>query len=250
MLRKNQISDFFSLRRRRLLLIFLLLPTIGYAELKKLGPDLSEKETSLIPSIQLSEKMQRFLAEIQTAEEALEKSREYQKNGQFGLAKLIIQRGIEIARSTESNFAALSNELEYELPVLQVKRLLVMGSPNQAAKILEGLAEKFSSDQKRTDEISVLLGALSQSRFLAAAKGNTENKVSRDVRRQMSIYYKKTGSFPNYAQLNKLIPAEDKILINFEIIYYEAVPNAYRMVLRNLYSPDNLLKIQATGLLK
>lgn len=236
--------------RLRLLSLLFLLPAFSYAEINKLGPVLTENKASLTHGVRLSENMQEFLADIKTAEEALEKSREYQKNGQFGLAKLVLQRGIDIARSSGSDFAALSSELEYDMPVLQAKELLVTGNPNQAEIILEGLAKKFSSDQKRTDEISALLSALSQSRFLAAANQNTEQQVSRDVRRKMSIYYKQYGSFPNYQQLNKLIPAEDRTLQNFEIIYFKSVPNAYRMVLRNLYSPDNLLKIEATGLLK
>ncbi len=194
--------------------------------------------------------MQAFLAGIKTAEEALEGSRKYQNNGQFGLAKLVLQRGIELARSAGSDFAELSSELEYDMPVLQAKELLVTGKPKQAEIILQNLAKKFSSDQKRTDEISALFGTLSQSRFLAAANQNTEQQVSRDVRRKMSGYYKQYGSFPNYQQLNKLIPAGDRALQNFEIIYYKSAPNAYRMVLRNLYSPDNMLKIEATGLIK
>jgi len=248
--RKNPISDVIRLLTPRLLLLLVLLPAAGYAEPKKLGPDLAEKEVVHIPGVQLSENMQEFLAGIETPEDALEKAREHQKNGQFGLAKLVLQHGIELARSSGSDFVELSNELEYDMPMLQAKELLVLGKPDQAEPVLERLAEKFSSSQKRTNEISALLGALEQSRFLAAANSDSEDEVTRNVRWQMKGFYKQYGAFPNYAQLNKLIPANDKSLQNFEIIYYKSVPEAYRMVLRNLYKKENLLKIEATGLMK
>ena len=74
--------------------------------------------------------------------------------------------------------------------------------------------------------------------------------MARDVRKRLSEYYRKNGVFPNYAELNKLLPPDDKVLQNYEIVYYKAVPNAYRMVLRNLHNKENLLKIEATGLIK
>jgi len=40
------------------------------------------------------------------------------------------------------------------------------------------------------------------------------------------------------------------VLQNYEIVYFKVYPNAYRLVLRNIYNPENLLKIQATGLIK
>lgn len=199
---------------------------------------------------ELSTKMQALLETITTPDIALQESREYQQNGQFGLAKIVLQHGIELAKSSGSNFDELTNELEYAMPMLQAKELLVLGKPDEAEKILLGLAENFSADQRRVDEITALQGALSQSRILASARSSNERDVARDVRKRLSDYYRQNGVFPNYAELNKLLPPDDKVLQNYEIVYFKAVPNAYRLVLRNLHNKENLLKIEATGLIK
>ena len=105
-------------------------------------------------------------------------------------------------------------------------------------------------DQRRAVEITALLGALTQSRLLAAAKLNNERDVTRDVRQRLNEYYRKNGVFPNFSEMNKILPPGDAVLQNYEIVYFKAVPNAYRLVLRNVYNPQNLLKIEATGLLE
>ena len=52
---------------------------------------------------ELSTKMQALLETITTPDTALQESREYQQNGQFGLAKIVLQHGIELAKSSGSN---------------------------------------------------------------------------------------------------------------------------------------------------
>ena len=99
----------------------------------------------------LSEKMQALLETITTPEMALKESRKYQQNGQYGLAKVVLQHGIELAQSSGIEFVELTNELEYAMPVLQAKEHLVMGEPDQAQNILNGHAEKFSTDQRRVN---------------------------------------------------------------------------------------------------
>ena len=215
-----------------------------------LNPDAAEAIVVPAEKVQLSAKMQLLLGTITAPEMALKKSREYQLNGQFGMAKIVLQHGVDLAKSSASEYTELTNELEYALPVLQAKELLVMGKPDEAEAILQGLARKFNSDQRRSDEISALLGTLSQSRLLASARLDNERDVTRDVRKRLSEFYRQYGVFPNYAELNKLLPPGDAVLQNYEIVYFKVYPNAYRLVLRNIYNPENLLKIQATGLIK
>lgn len=199
---------------------------------------------------QLSEKMQALLETISTPGMALQESRKYQQNGQYGLAKIVLQHGIELAQSSGSEYVELSNELEYAMPLLQAKEHLVMGEPDEAEEILQGLAEKFSTDQRRVGEVTALLGALSQSRLRASAKLDNERVVARDVRHRLGQYYDENGVFPNYAELNKILPPGAKLLQNYEIVYFKSVPNAYRLILRNVNNPKNLLKIEATGLIE
>lgn len=211
----------------------------------------AEEAVSVSPTkMPLSEKMQALLETITTPDMALQESRKYQQNGQYGLAKLVLQHGIELAQSAGSEYLELSNELEYTMPVLQAKEHLVMGEPDEAEKILQGLAEKFSTDQRRLNEVTALLGALSQSRLRASAKLNNERDVARDVRHRLGQYYDEYGVFPNYTELNELLPPGSDLLQNYEIVYFKSVPNAYRLVLRNLNNPKNLLKIEATGLIE
>jgi len=224
---------------RRFVLLAFLFSTP--AALAAGAPEVKSAEAiSVSPAkMQLSEKMQALLETITTPDMALQESRKYQQNGQYGLAKIVLQHGIELAQSSGSEYPELSNELEYAMPVLQAKEHLVMGEPDEAEKILQGLAEKFSTDQRRLNEITALLGALSH-----------ERDVARDVRHRLSQYYDEYGVFPNYAELNELLPPGSDLLQNYEIVYFKSVPNAYRLVLRNLNNPKNLLKIQATGLIE
>lgn len=202
------------------------------------------------PQVQLSAKMQELLATIKSPEEALQESQKYQKEGLFGMAKIVLVHGIDLAKSSGQSFSELSNELEYEMPVLRAKELLVLGKPDEAEKILSELAEKFTDDQRRSAEITALQSALAQSRLLASARQDNEEEVTRAVRERLSRYYDQYDAFPVYSALNKLLPPGDSALQNYEIVYYKAVPNAYRLVLRNLHNPDNLIRIEATGLIK
>ena len=198
----------------------------------------------------LSVKMQALLETIMTPQMALQEAEKYQLNGQFGLAKIVLLHGIELAKSSGNDFSELSDELEYAMPLLEAKEMMITGNPDPAEKILQALAEQFGSDYRRNSEIKALLGAMSQSRALASAKSNNEREVTKSVRSRLSGYYRKNNIFPNYAQLNILLPPGDEVLQNYEIVYYKAVPNAYRLVLRNLHNSENLLKIEATGLIK
>jgi hypothetical protein len=228
------------------LAILLLCPVYVLAE----EPAVEKTEDRSPEKIDLSVKMQALLESIDTPEKALQESQKYQQNGQFGLAKIVLLHGIELAEAKGSSLDELTNELEYSMPLLQAKELLVMGQPDQAEEILLELAEKFDTDQKRSDEISALQGALSQSRFLASARRDNERDVTREVRKRLSEFYRQHGVFPSFVELNELLPPEDPVLQNYEIVYFKAVPNAYRLVLRNLHNPENLLKIEATGLIK
>jgi hypothetical protein len=40
------------------------------------------------------------------------------------------------------------------------------------------------------------------------------------------------------------------MLENFEIVLFNSHPNAYLIVLRNLYDKDSFIRIEATGLLE
>ncbi len=217
---------------------------------EKPGPQRSEEKPLAAVEPQLSDRVQALLGDIETPAEALEKSREYQQDGQFGLASLVLQHGIKIGKKTGDGISELTDELEYYMPVLQAKELLVTGQPDEAEVILKRLADNAGSNEKRAEEIAALRGALGQSRFLATARRGNERDVTRAVRKRLSDFYKKRGSFPTYSELNQLLPVDDKVLQNYEIIYFKSVPNAYRMVLRNLHNKENLLKIEATGLIK
>jgi hypothetical protein len=52
--------------------------------------------------IELSVKMQALLESLDTPEKALQESQKYQQNGQFGLAKIVLLRGIELAEAKGS----------------------------------------------------------------------------------------------------------------------------------------------------
>ncbi len=238
-----QMSDRFIL-----LAILFLLSTAVLAVDTNISVD-AEKKVS-IEKLQLSTKMQALLDAISTPEAALEESRKYQENGQFGLAKIVLQHGIDLAKSSGSDVEALQTELEYSMPILQAREQLVLGNPEEAENILTGLTEKFGSDYRRNIEINALKEALVPSKLLAASKRNNERDVTRDVRKRLSQYYDKHGAFPVFAELNKILPPDDKVLQNYEIVYFKAVPNAYRLVLRNIHNKENFLKIEATGLIK
>lgn len=237
------MSDRFAL-----LAVLIFFSSVALAMDSIAGVDAEEKLR--IEKPQLSPKMQALLDAISTPDAALEKSRKYQENGQFGLAKVVLQHGIALAKSSGGDYEELETELEYAMPMLQAREQLVFGNPEEAENILHGLTEKFGSDYRRNIEINALKEALAPSKLLASSRRNNERVVTRDVRNRLSQYYDKHGAFPVFAELNKILPPDDKVLQNYEIVYFKVVPNAYRLVLRNIHNKENLLKIEATGLIK
>jgi hypothetical protein len=229
--------------------IFTLLVTIGICPVLHAQDSQTEPEESSQPSY--SPKMRSLLDAIDTQDEALDEARKYQQKGQFGLARAILKHGIELAKEAGESADEINDELYYALPLLQAKELLVYGYPDQAETILIKLEERFSDDARRVGEIEGLLRAVPNSRRLAAARESNEDLVTANVRKRMSDYYSEHGNFPPaYRDLNELIPPGDPVLENFEIILFKSYPNAYLIVLRNLYDKDSFIRIEATGLLK
>jgi hypothetical protein len=195
--------------------------------------------------------MQSLLDAIGTQDEALDEARKYQQKGQFGLARAVLKHGIALAKDAGESVDELKDELYYALPLLQAKELLVYGYPDQAEAILVKLEERFRDDSRRVGEIKGLLRAMPNSKRLAAARKSNEDLVTANVRKRMSDYYYEHGHFPPaYQDLNELIPPGDSMLENFEIVLFNSHPNAYLIVLRNLYDKDSFIRIEATGLLE
>jgi len=199
----------------------------------------------------LSPALQAELDQLTDAEMAVAAVRRYRQAGQLGMARLALQRGFPLARPGTPEHTALTLEAEYELPVSEVRDWLLAGEADRAERQLEELAARHADDDQRSAEIATLQANLPQARRLQQVKRDDEREVVNAVRLRLRAYRDRTGRYPRgYRDLNTVLPADDPILRQYEVIYFRAVGGGYQLVLRNRRVHDNLLTISATGLIE
>lgn len=196
--------------------------------------------------------MRAELGLIPTPEQALKQAINYRSNGQYGEARVTALHGMYLADADSSIYIKLLDEIDFELPVLQVKEWLISGHTGHAKHTLDLLAERYLGDDGHTAQIESLQGSLVSANKLQSMQKMDERGVMNAVRRVMRDYYAEHKIYPpNYRVLNEILPPQHEVLQNFEIIYFRSgLSEGYQLVLRNRDNHENLLTISATGLLK
>lgn len=196
--------------------------------------------------------MRAELALIPTPEQALKQANNYRSNGQYGEARISALHGMYMADPDSRVYIKLLDEIDFELPVLQVKEWLINGNTEQADRALRKLSERYQGDDGHTAQIESLQGSLVSANKLEFMKQTDERGVINAVREIMRDYYAEHAIYPpNYRVLNELLPPQHEVLQNYEVIYFRSgLSEGYQLVLRNRDNHASLLRITATGLLK
>ena len=196
--------------------------------------------------------MQAELDVIPSPEQALKQARNYRGNGELGRARITALHGLYLADPGSDIHRQLLDEIDFELPTIQIKQWLFDGRLVDAERSLERLARRYRNDDGKTARIDSLRGGVVSARRLRTMRETDEQKVIEDVRRVMRAYYREHGYYPqNYRALNAVLPTGHAALQNFEVIRFQpGLSGGYQMVLRNRDNHRNQVTISATGLIR
>lgn len=147
------------------------------------------------------------------------------------------------------------DELEYELPLLEVQRLVFAGHGVAAELELKKMLEAHAEHPQRRTQLEKILANLDQ---LTRAQQQQESGRSQDgqyvmeqVRRRLADYHAQNERYPaSYRELNRLLPADAPPLDYFDVIHYTSTRGGFTLVLRSKTDHQNTLTIQKTGLLR
>lgn len=146
------------------------------------------------------------------------------------------------------------DELEYELPLLKVQRLVFAGHREAAELELERLLEVHSEHAQRRPQLEQILANLDQlTRDQAPQSRQSEDGqyVMAQVRSRLADFHAKNARYPaGYRELNRLLPADQPPLTHFDIINYSVARGGFTLILRSKTDEQNTLTIQKTGLLR
>jgi hypothetical protein len=196
--------------------------------------------------------MKAELEVIPTPEQALKQAVNYRGNGQYGEARVTALHGMFLARPGSRTYLKLRDEIDFELPVSQVKEWLINGETDDAREMLDLLADRYANDEQHLVQIESLQGSLASAHRFQSMKNADEKGVINAVRRIMRDYYREYKFYPpNYRVLNRILPPGHEALKNYEVVYFRsAQAGGYQLVLRNRDNHENLLTITATGLIE
>ena len=228
----------------------LLISALVYSQPGQAAPSSSRPLGNLIMPV--SAVMHAELDLIPDAEQALRQSINYRNNGQLGEARVTALHGLYLARTDSGTYQQLLDEIDFELPVIQIKEWMLGGKTDQAEEALRILAVRYQEDSEHRARLETLQGSLASARQLRLMQKTNERTVIDAVRMVMRSYYTEHKSYPpSYRVLNRLLPPGDKILQNYEVIYFRSGrERGYQLVLRNKDNHESLLTITAPGLIK
>jgi hypothetical protein len=146
------------------------------------------------------------------------------------------------------------DELEYELPLLNVQRLVLTGHGLAAELELKKLLEAHAEHPQRRTQLEKILANLDQltrSQQPQSSRTQDGQYVMEQVRRRLAEYHAQNEGYPaGYRELNRLLPADTPPLDYFDVIHYTTIRGGFTLVLRSKTDRQNTLTIQKTGLLR
>jgi len=186
--------------------------------------------------------------------EALKAGRRAKADGRLALAEARFQEALAAAPRDGEVFAAALAELTWDLPLMRVQRHVVNGRWREAERLLQDLLERHSGDEDRRHHVVRLIAEV---RDRAPEEGGVlrdpggGKKAVRYVERALERFFRENGRYPrDYAELNRILPADRFPLEGYDIVHYVSRGEAYGLTLRSKANPENLLSIQRTGLVE
>lgn len=147
-----------------------------------------------------------------------------------------------------------SEELNYNIPLMRIQRLLWDGKTALAERELLALQQKFEDQPVRRQQIGRIINGLrnSNSPSETVEPGSaSERLIMRQVKALMHGFYVDNQRYPtSKADLLEVLPEGQPPLTQFEVKGYSTNGAGYLLVLRNRSNEGHILTIQNTGLMQ
>lgn len=151
-------------------------------------------------------------------------------------------------------YGSAREELDFRLPLRRVENLIANEQWQEVDESLGRLLERHDSDQNKSLYLLRLISQLQERVPDDASErnaGRDGRAVMENVERTLERFRVEKGRYPNgYAELNEVLPADQDPLSQYDIVEYVTEGRAYGLTLRNKEDPDNVIKVQRTGLLQ
>lgn len=187
--------------------------------------------------------------------EAYQKGVKAKEDGKVEEAEVYFQEAMDASGTDNDIYWAALEEVSFRLPLLRAKDMIAKEDWQDLEELLEALLEENRSDKEKT---VYLLRLISQLRDIvpdgtAGQKSGTEDgrETMGQVERVLQRFHAENGRFPRgYDELNRVLPADEYPLENYDIVDYVSRNGFYGLTLRSKSDPDNLITVENTGLLK
>ncbi len=189
----------------------------------------------------------------QVAIKALERGRMFKQRGQFKQAWEQFEIARQLAPHSSPYRQQAEQELNYDLPLMQIQYRVNAGDLEGAEQLLNDLLVLNQSEPGRLTEINTMLQNLKLMRSAASGRSVSidHSAVVQQVRRILEDYRRTRGRYPvGYGELNDTLPPNRPPLQHFLVGHFRGTGDGYLLVLRNKYDTNQVLTIQNTGMLR
>lgn len=184
------------------------------------------------------------------AEVLLQQALELRGAGRLPEAAEVLRRAMSVAGDDAGLKSRIHRELYFHLPVLEAQRLLLLSQPARARRVVEQALEYNRGHAAEAQQLREFLRNIR--RLEAQDASETEGgTVLREVGNRLAAFRAREGRYPaGYAELNRLLPAEQPPLEYFDIVHYSAGTDTFTLRLRSRLDPERTLTLHQTGLLR
>lgn len=185
---------------------------------------------------------------------ALSRGREAREAGNLEAAAGHFQDALIRATPGSEVYWSARDELNFHLPLKRVEGLIASEDWPEVEETLRGLMDRYESDERKSLYLLRLISQL-QERVpddVRDRRGQEGGRtVMKNVERTLEQFHAQRGRYPRgYRELNQVLPPDREPLSEYDIVDYVNRGGAYGLTLRNKENPENVIRVQKTGLVQ
>jgi len=186
------------------------------------------------------------------AQALMDRAEGLREAGEIALAVRYARAALDLAPEASAIAERARTALYFDLPVLEIQRLITAGRAGDAEALARATLEENRDDPRRSAQLNLLLAQLAHVRSGDPFADDVDtHAVLEEIRGRMRRFHRRTGSYPaSLRELDEVLPAGQGPLERFEVIHYRGGEQEYAMALVNRDDPQQTLTLQDTGLVR